>query len=391
MLNPIRDDADVAMALGDSAQLEVLRSGASNPVIKELLEAYTARTELRIKDSNLHADRCAQLARADLPKYYMSNVRCRALRAGNELVNGDYSRWSRRLLGALDDVGEFAREEIRRELPGKYTDDVRLYYPGTVSLSTIPGPGATFSKANAGTSVPRVPVAEAPNPGPFWVEAKINGVPTQFVLDTGGSATVIGGRTARELGLNHENLMGRVDYDMVLSGKRVSTRFGKIDSLQLGDFSAKNVTALISDDESVLNIIGLDLISNMGGLRISSSQLTFESVSSCAGKLRLASNLEGTTKAVVGTIDLDGKPVTTDIDTGSGPLLITYGSGGNLVNEHINVNGISGSITPSIAPHPLGAKFNLGTEILRNYDIVLNIEDAHFCLVKKRSLQAVSK
>ena len=385
VLNPVKDDADVAMALGDSAQLGVLRSAASDPVIKELLDGYKARIELRIKDSNIHADRCAQLARADVPKYYMSNVRCRALRAGNDSVNGDYPQWSRRLLGALDDVVDFAREEIRRGLPGKYTDDVRLYYPGTVSLSAISGPGPTFSKARIGTSVPRVPVDEAPIPGPFWVEAKVNGVPTQFVLDTGGSATVIGGRTARKLGLSQGNLEGRVDYHLVLSGERVSTRFGKIDSLQLGDFSARNVTALISDDDDVINIIGLDLIANMGGLRISSNRLAFESADTCTGELRLASDLAATQKAIVGTIDLDGKPVPADIDTGSGPLLLAYGSSTNTVDEHVNINGISGFITPSIEPHPLGAKFNLGTEILRSYDMVLDLETAHFCLVEKTS------
>lgn len=384
MLNPVKDDADAAMALGDSAQLRVLSSGASDPVTKELLSGYTARTELRIKDSNTHADRCAQLARADLPKYYMSNVRCRALRAGNELVNGDYFEWSRRLLGSLDDVTDFAREEIRRELPGKYTDNVKLYYPGTVSLSTIPGPGPTFSRAKEGTSIPRVPVDEAPNPGPFWVEAKVNGVPSRFVLDTGGSATVIGWRTARELGLDKESLKGRVDYDLVLSGERVPTRFGKIRSLQLGDFSAKNITALISDDENVINIIGLDLISNMGGLRISSDRLTFESADSCNGKLRLASDLAATQKAIVGTIDLDGASVPADIDTGNGALLLAYGSGTNSVNERINVNGVSGSITASVGPHPLGAKFNLGTEILGSYDMVLNVGAAQFCLMEKK-------
>gem|GEM_PF-5130771 len=384
VLNPIKDNADIAMALGDSAQLGVLRSSASDPVIKELLDGYKARTELRINDSNFHADRCAQLARADLPKYYMSNVRCRALRAGNDLVNGEYSQWSRRLLGTLDDVVDFAREEIRRELPGKYADGVKLYYPGTESLSTIPGSGSTFSRAKEGTSVQRVPVDKAPNRGPFWVKAKVNGVPDLFALDTGASATVIGRSTARKLALTPADLGAEVDYRLVLRGESFSARFGRIHSLQLGDFTAQNVTVLISYDENAINIIGLDLISSMGGLRFSSDRVTFESTNACSGELRLASDLAATQRAIVGEIDFNGISVPANIDTGNGSLLLMYGSGSNTLNKRVNVNGISGSITPSIGPHPLGAKFNLGTEILESYDMLLNVQAAQFCLVEKK-------
>lgn len=380
VLNPVTDGADIAMALGNSDEIRAMRQGVSDPVIIELLDAYAARVELRIPDSNNHSERCAELARTDLPKYYMSNVRCRALRAGNELIDGDYHQWSRRLLSALDDVADFARREIKRGLPGKYIDDVKVYYPGTASLREISGPRPAFSKAGIGTTVDRVPIAKAPIPGPYWVEAKINDMPALFVLDTGGSATVIGGRTARKLGLNHEDLEGHADYNLVLSNESVSTRYGKIDSLQLGDFTATNITALVSDDDSVVNIIGLDLIGKMGGLRISSNQLTFEDTSTCAQKLRLASDPTGTKKAIVGTVDLDGRPVTADIDTGSGALLLAYGDVVGEPNGHINVHGIPGSITLSAAPHPLGGKFNLGTEILRSYDMLINIEEAAFCL-----------
>lgn len=393
VLNPDKDAADVAMALGDSGQLGALLDNASDPVRIELVAGYKARAELRIEDSNRHAERCSQLALVDLTRHYMSNVRCRALRAGNALVEGDYSKWSRLLHTALDDVDDHVRGLIHRELPGKYTDNVKLFFPGTVSLPEMAGSLPTFSRPGKGTYVQRVASQQAVSGSddslirePFFVEAEVNGVRARFVVDTGAAATVIGGKTARALGLDKNNSKGQVNYDLIFEGRQVRTAFRKVESLRLGDFLAKGATVLISGDESVLNLIGLDLIKQMGGLRFSSTRLTFEDASSCKGKLTLASDLVASQRSIVGTVRVDGSPGSAEIDTGNREHFTVYGSDTHRpAVSRVSVNGLPSEFVRRVEQrNPLGLEYNLGAGILEDFDMIVDLRTAKFCLEEKR-------
>lgn len=388
VFHPDKDSADAAMALGDSEQLSALLDVASNPVRRELVAAYKARTDLRFEDSNKHADRCSRLALEDLRTYYDNNVRCRALRAGNALVDGDYSKWSTLLHAALDDADEHIRGMIHREAPGAYADNVKIFLPGTVSLPELAGSAPSFSRPAAGTYVKRVAAQQTEGLSPFirepfFAEVEVNGQRALFAIDTGASATVIGGKTARALGLDQGGSEGRVNYDLVLLGERLSTTFANIETLRVGGFLASRATVLVSRDEKVLNVVGLDLIRQMGGLRFSSNRLTFADTSSCKGTLTLASDLVATQRAIVATVDVGGSPKPVDIDTGNRALLTVYGSDASPPGSQVKVNGVLGVATQSTWPHPLGAKYNLGTAILENFDMIVDLKKGKFCLESK--------
>ncbi|WP_175402569.1 retropepsin-like aspartic protease [Xanthomonas graminis] len=390
-MNPEKDSADAAMAMGEVATLDRLLNDATDPVRKELLSAYKSRTLFNINDSNRHADKCSKLALSNLEMYYKSHVRCKALRAGNALIEGDYPQWSRQLHAGLDDIDDFIRTMIHQEVPGKYTNNVSIFLPAAVSVPKIQWRSATYSRPAGDIHVQRIfkdkdsPENHAPpTREPFYVESKVNGTSAIFAIDTGGAATVIGGKTAKALGLVPPVQEGQVLYDLIFEGRQVKASFRTIESLRIGGFLVKNPTILISDDASVENVIGLDIIKQMGGLRFSSSELAFKDTKSCSGRLTLASDLVASNRFIVGTISIDGKPVSVDIDTGNWERLTVYDSDVSSMARPMSVNGLP----PQPFRHvkktsPIGATYNLGAGILEDFDMVVDLNSAKFCLEKK--------
>ncbi|MFC7521438.1 hypothetical protein ACFQS6_17855 [Xanthomonas populi] len=96
------------------------------------------------------------------------------------------------------------------------------------------------------------------------------------------------------------------------------------------------------------NVIGLDLIQGMGQFKISSSQIDLRSGNACSGELRMASDLFGGTQFIMGMVEINGKDLLADIDTGNGEQLVVYESDQLHSSAEASVQGLPFKTHPKL-------------------------------------------
>lgn len=102
----------------------------------------------------------------------------------------------------------------------------------------------------------RVPMAID---GHFWVEGRINGVPVNFLVDSGATMTTIGRDTAELTGLN----VGAQRNQLVRTGNGViRVAMGRADTLRVGSITRRNVSMHVADHED-LNVLGMNFLSSL--------------------------------------------------------------------------------------------------------------------------------
>ncbi|WP_205481697.1 retropepsin-like aspartic protease family protein [Sphingomonas arenae] len=102
----------------------------------------------------------------------------------------------------------------------------------------------------------RVPMAID---GHFWVEGRINGVPVNFLVDSGATMTTIGRDTAQIVGLN----VGEQRNQLVRTGNGViRVAMGRASTLSVGSVERRNVLMHVADHED-LNVLGMNFLSSL--------------------------------------------------------------------------------------------------------------------------------
>ena len=102
----------------------------------------------------------------------------------------------------------------------------------------------------------RVPLAID---GHFWVQAEVNGVPVDFLVDSGATMTTIGRETAALAGVP----VGQQRNQLVRTGNgliRVAT--ARADTVMLGDIERREVRMFIADGDE-LNVLGMNFLSSL--------------------------------------------------------------------------------------------------------------------------------
>ena len=102
----------------------------------------------------------------------------------------------------------------------------------------------------------RVPMAID---GHFWVEGRINGVPVNFLVDSGATMTTIGRDTAVLAGLDVSERRNQ----LVRTGNGViRVAMGRAATLEVGDVERRNVLMHVADHED-LNVLGMNFLSSL--------------------------------------------------------------------------------------------------------------------------------
>ena len=102
----------------------------------------------------------------------------------------------------------------------------------------------------------RIPMAMD---GHFWVEARLNGKPVRFLVDSGATVTTIGRATATRTGVR----MSRRRNQLVRTGNGIiPVASGKADELQVGGILRRDVTLQVADAEN-LNVLGMSYLSSL--------------------------------------------------------------------------------------------------------------------------------
>ncbi|MDG2005314.1 MAG: TIGR02281 family clan AA aspartic protease [Novosphingobium sp.] len=109
--------------------------------------------------------------------------------------------------------------------------------------------------------------------GHYWVRAKVNGKPVEFMVDTGATFTSLTGSQARNLGL--EPTSDRMPAQFDTANGTAPGRFTTIPTLEFGTIRADALEAVIMiNDDGDTNVIGMNLLSELKSWRVEDETLT---------------------------------------------------------------------------------------------------------------------
>lgn len=108
--------------------------------------------------------------------------------------------------------------------------------------------------------------------GHFWVKAQLNGAPVDFLIDTGATYTGVSSRVAKRVGLR--SAAGDAGVILETANGPIVASMGTADSLRFGGVEANGLPVAISPDGEVdTNVIGMNLLSQLGAWRVEGDRL----------------------------------------------------------------------------------------------------------------------
>jgi aspartyl protease family protein len=102
----------------------------------------------------------------------------------------------------------------------------------------------------------RIPMAMD---GHFWVEARVNGVPVKFLVDTGATMTTIDRTTARRTNVEIDQ---RREQIVRTGNGLIKVAIGRADQLVIDTIDRSYVGVHISDQEDI-NVLGMNFLSTL--------------------------------------------------------------------------------------------------------------------------------
>jgi aspartyl protease family protein len=128
--------------------------------------------------------------------------------------------------------------------------------------------GAPASPIETGGGELRIPMRED---GHFWVEAEVNGVTTQFLVDSGASYTVISSEVAERANVRPEIRVAQVET----ANGTITMRRARVSNLEVGSVVRDDFPVLIADQQG-LNVIGMNFLSSLEGWRAEGRTLVLQ-------------------------------------------------------------------------------------------------------------------
>ncbi|RZK00657.1 MAG: TIGR02281 family clan AA aspartic protease [Novosphingobium sp.] len=104
------------------------------------------------------------------------------------------------------------------------------------------------------------------NDGHFWIQAKINGEPYRFLVDTGATLTALSESTAAGAQVPTQQL--RQSVMMKTANGTIRAELARIDELRFGNVVARDLDAVIAPGLGETNVIGMNLLSRLASWRV---------------------------------------------------------------------------------------------------------------------------
>ncbi len=114
----------------------------------------------------------------------------------------------------------------------------------------------------------RIPLAPD---GHFWINATINGVEGDFLVDTGATFTAVSAPLAAEAGLDARR--GGMPVQINTANGAIGAQMVGIDTMQFGNIEARGLDAVTSPAFGDTNVVGMNLLSKLGGWRVEGETL----------------------------------------------------------------------------------------------------------------------
>lgn len=102
--------------------------------------------------------------------------------------------------------------------------------------------------------------------GHFWINATVNGVKRDFLVDTGATLTAISPATAEAAQLK-TNPLNRSVLMRTANGT-VEAQLATIDELRIGSVVARELDAVVAPGMGDTNVIGMNLLSRLASWRV---------------------------------------------------------------------------------------------------------------------------
>jgi aspartyl protease family protein len=98
--------------------------------------------------------------------------------------------------------------------------------------------------------------------GHFWVEARLNGTPVRFLVDSGATTTSISVATARRAGIEPRRGLPAV---VQTANGVVEVQRGRAERLELGTIRRDDLAVHISESFGETNVLGMNFLSSLSG------------------------------------------------------------------------------------------------------------------------------
>lgn len=129
-------------------------------------------------------------------------------------------------------------------------------------------PGLGLQRQTVTGKETRVPMAPD---GHFWVQAKINGVPRDFLVDTGATLTAISSRTANDAQVQ-PSAIPRTIMLQTANGT-TPAEVVSLDELRFGNIVARDLDAVVAPGLGEQNVLGMNLLSRLTSWRVEDNTL----------------------------------------------------------------------------------------------------------------------
>ena len=107
--------------------------------------------------------------------------------------------------------------------------------------------------------------------GHYWVRASVNGVPGNFMIDTGATLTAISAPLAQKAGL--EARRGGIPIMLGTANGTIQADIATIDTLELGNIRATGTHAAVAESFGDFNVIGMNVLSRLASWRVEQGTL----------------------------------------------------------------------------------------------------------------------
>jgi aspartyl protease family protein len=109
--------------------------------------------------------------------------------------------------------------------------------------------------------------------GHFWVEARLNGEPVRFLVDSGATTTSISATTARRAGIEPNS---RIPAVVQTANGTITVQRGRADRLEVGPIKRENIGVHISEGFGETNVLGMNFLSSLEGWGVRRNRLILE-------------------------------------------------------------------------------------------------------------------
>lgn len=107
--------------------------------------------------------------------------------------------------------------------------------------------------------------------GHYWLVAKVNGVPTRFMVDTGATLTALSANAAEDAGLKPRP--GGIPVVLSTANGTVTAQLTTMTRLEFGNIDAQGLDAVIAPNLGDTNVLGMNFLSRLQGWRVERGEL----------------------------------------------------------------------------------------------------------------------